>query len=157
MRLESFRIDCKEAIESAKLLYLNNLGNRLNSSDTTPNNYWKIIHKVMNKSRAPKIPPIFNTGVFILNCQEKDKIFNDHFCKQCTLILKDSILPEFSYITDKRISSISIIDKNILSLVRNINPNKAAGSDGISGQMLLICDYSVVPPIKIMVTRKMTK
>ena len=40
-RLESFRIHRKDAIESAKLLYLDNLGNRLNSSDTTPKNYWK--------------------------------------------------------------------------------------------------------------------
>ena len=102
MRLESFRIDCKVAIESAKLLYLNNLGNRLNSSDTTPKNYWKIIHRVMNKSRAPKIPPIFNTGV--LNCQEKAKLFNDHFLKQCSLILNDSVLPDFSFITEKQIS-----------------------------------------------------
>ena len=103
----------------------------------------------MNKCRAPKIPPIFDTGVFILNCQEKAKLFNDHFAKQCFLILNDSILPEFSFITDKRISSISITDENILSLVRDINPNKAAGSDGISGQMLLICDSSVILPFKL--------
>ena len=38
---------------------------------------------------------------------------------------------------------------NILSLVRNLDPNKAAGSDGISGQMLLLCDETVVLPLKI--------
>ena len=30
-----------------------------------------------------------------------------------------------------------------------LNPNKATGSDGISGQMLLLCDNSVVLPLKI--------
>ena len=41
---------------------------------------------------------------------------------------------------------ISIESEKILHLIRNINPNKAAGSDGISGQMLLLCDKSVVLP-----------
>ena len=56
IRLDDLRKECQDAIESAKLMYLKNLGNRLNEPDTTPKNYWKIIHRVMNKSRAPKIP-----------------------------------------------------------------------------------------------------
>ena len=31
----------------------------------------------------------------------------------------------------------------LTDLVRNLNPNKASGSDGISGQMLLVCDDAV--------------
>ena len=38
----------------------------------------------------------------------------------------------------------------IISLVWNINPNKAMGSDRISGQMLLLCDDSVSLPLQIM-------
>ena len=37
----------------------------------------------------------------------------------------------------------------ILALIRNLNPNKASGSDGISGQMLLLCDNSVVLPLQV--------
>ena len=37
----------------------------------------------------------------------------------------------------------------IIALIRNINPNKATGYDGISGQMLLLCDDSVILPLKI--------
>ena len=68
---------------------------------------------------------------------------------QCKLILNTSTIPNFSYFTDKRISHISFSDTDILTLIRNLNPNKAAGSDGISGQMLLICDKSVVLPLEI--------
>ena len=121
----------------------------MNSSDTTPKNYWKIIHRVMNKSRAPKIPPILHNGNFVLKCAEKAKLFNDHFAKQCTLIINDCILPDFSFITETRISSVAFTDDDIMKLVRNLNPNKASGSDGISGQMLLICDSSVVCPLRI--------
>ena len=33
--------------------------------------------------------------------------------------------------------------------IRQLNPNKATGSDGISPPMLLLCDESVVLPLKI--------
>ena len=103
----------------------------------------------MNKSRAPKIPPLLHMGNFVINCTEKAKLFNDHFAKQCTLLINDCVLPEFTYLTDKRIETVTINDDNILSLIRGLNPNKAAGSDGISGQMLLLCDETVVPPLRI--------
>ena len=49
----------------------------------------------------------------------------------------------------KKIDHISIQCNEITSLIRNLNPNKATGSDEISGQMLLLCDNSVVLPLKI--------
>ena len=35
-----------------------------------------------------------------------------------------------------------------MSLIRNLNLNKATGPDGISDQMLLLCDNSVLLPLK---------
>ena len=55
----------------------------------------------------------------------------------------------FEHITDKRIDSVSIKNEEIMFLIRKLNPNNAAGSDGISGQMLLIRDSSAVLPLKI--------
>ena len=86
--------------------------------------------------------------MFILNCRDKAKFFN-HFSNQCRLITNTSIFPTFNFLADKRIDKISIRSDEIVSLVRNLNPNKASGSDGISGQMLLMCDKSVVLPLKI--------
>ena len=51
--------------------------------------------------------------------------------------------------TDKRIYQLTIGNDEIISLIRNINPNKATGSGGKSGQMLLLCDDSVILPLKI--------
>ena len=149
IKLEAIRAECHESIEAANLSYLDNLAKDLHESKSTSKNYWKIIHRVMNKSRAPKIPPLLDNGLFVLNCVEKAKLFNDFFAKQCSLLLNDSVLPDFHFITDKRIDSVNISDEDILSIIRKINPNKASGSDGISGQMLKICDTSVVLPLKI--------
>ena len=151
-RLSLFRNECQKAVESAKMNYFSNLGSKLNESSTTNKNYWKIIHRVMNKCRAPKIPPILKNGIFILDCAEKAKIFNEHFTNQCKLILNDSTLPDFEYLTDNKFERIAHTNGDILSLIRYLNPNKAAGSDGISGRMLLLCDNTVVLPLNIIFT-----
>ena len=148
-RLDTFRRECQQAVESAKLSYLKNLGNKVNDPRTSQKSYWRIINRVMNKCRTPKIPPIFVNNMFILNCCEKAKSFNDWFSKQCTPIINNSVLPPFHLLTDKEIDNISIQCDEITSLIRNLNPDKATGSDEISGQMLLLCDKSVVLPLKI--------
>ena len=52
-------------------------------------------------------------------------------------------------LTDRKIDHIPIQCEEVISLIRNLNPSKATGSDGISGQMLLLCDNSVVLPLKL--------
>ena len=81
IRLEAIRTECLESIEAAKLAYLDNLGKDLHESKSTSKNYWKIVHRVMNKSRAPKIPPILDNGIFVLNSIDKAKLFNGSFRK----------------------------------------------------------------------------
>ena len=149
LRLETFCKECHSAGESAKLSYLSNLGNKLNDPGTSQKSYWKIIHRVMNKCRAPRIPPLLLGNTIILDFSEKAKIFNEFFSQQCTLIANNSVLPPFEFVTDKRINDIVIPNHEILKLIRHLNPNKASGSDGISGHMLLLCDDSVVLPLKL--------
>ena len=102
----------------------------------------------MNKCRAPKIPPLFVNNLFILNCKEKAKHFNAHFLKQCKTIINTSVLPAFNYLSEKRFDHVIIENDEITSLIRKLNPDKAAGPDGISGQMLLLCDESVILPCR---------
>ena len=48
LRLDAFRIECKEAVELAKSTYSKNLGNKLIDSVNSPKTYWKLIKKVLN-------------------------------------------------------------------------------------------------------------
>ena len=136
VRLEIFRIECQKAVETAKLSYLMNMGNKVNDPGTSQKSYWKIINRVINKCRAPKIITILINNRFILDCREKAKRFNDFYSQQCTPVINSSILPNPILLTDKIIDQLSIGNDEIITLIRNINPNKATGSDGISGQML---------------------
>ena len=148
-RLDTFRLECQQSVGTAKMTYLKNLGNKVNDPSTTQKSYWKIINRVLNKCRAPKIQPILVNNIFILNCSEKAKLFIDFFSKQCMPNLTSSVLPPLNLLTDKNIDHVPIQYDEIISLIRNLHPNKATGSDGISGQMLLLCDNSVVLPLQI--------
>ena len=85
VRFDAFRIKCQQAVETAKSSYLTNLSNKVNNPGTPPKSYWKIINRVMNKCRAPKIPPLLVNNMFILNCREKARLFNDYFSQQCNV------------------------------------------------------------------------
>ena len=51
--------------------------------------------------------------------------------------------------TNEKIERLPIGNDDIISLICKLNPTKANGSDGISGQMLLLCDDSVILPLRI--------
>ena len=115
---------------------------------TSQKSYWKIINRVMNKCRVPKIPPLLVNNIFILNCREKAKYTNDFFAQQCKHVINSSV-PTLSFLTNGRVDHISIGNDDNISLIRKINPNKATGPDGVSGQLLLLCDCSVILPLHV--------
>ena len=55
------------------------MGKKLNNPNTSQKSYWKIINKVMNKCKAPKIPPLPLNNTFVLNYREKAKLLTDIF------------------------------------------------------------------------------
>ena len=95
-------MECQEAVGTSKMTYLKNLCNKVNDPSTTQKSYWKIINRVMNKCRAPKIPPILVNNIFILNCSEKAKLFIEFFSKQCIPNVTSSVLPPLNLLTDKK-------------------------------------------------------
>ena len=103
----------------------------------------------MNRARFPVIPPILIDNILVLNCIEKCKHFASFFSNQCKLNRNDSTLPPLDFLTDHRLDSVPINEATILSLIRNLNRNKAMGPDGISAHMLILADASVVLPLKI--------
>ena len=150
VRLDVFRTECQQAVETSTFSYLMNLGKKASNPNTSQKSFRKIINIVMNKCRAPNIPPLLVNNLFILNCREKARYFN--FSQLCKFVINNSVLPTFTYFTGKRINYITIDNDQIVSLIRKIDPKKATGSDGISGQMLHLCDESVVLPLQIIFT-----
>ena len=63
----------------------------------------------MNKIKVPVIPPLLVNGVLETDFQRKANIFND----QCSIIDNSSILPEFSFLTNNRISDVVFSHEDI--------------------------------------------
>ena len=129
---------------------MTNIGNKLHNSHRKDKIYWKILNKVINKCKAPKVPPLLVNNKFIIDCKEKATLFTNFFCKQCTPIVTNSILPPLVYNTNARIDQFPLSINNINLLLCKLNPNKATGPDGLSAQMLLLCGDSAVFPLKLL-------
>ena len=87
---------------------------------------------------------------FILDCKEKATLFTKCFCKQCTTVVTDSVLPPMVYRTINKIDTLQISVNDIVTLIRKLNPNKATGPDGISAQMLILCGDTAAIPLKLL-------
>ena len=149
IRVDTFRQECESEVLKAKEIYLEKLGNKLIDPTTSQKSYWKLINRVMNKCKAPKIPPLLVNNKFIINCKTKAIEFASFFSSQCKPILNDSTLPNFTYLTNERLDYIPFTDEDILLLIRNLNANKSNGPDDISARMLLLCDNTIVLPLRL--------
>ena len=83
VRLGAFRITRMPTSSGNCQIILTNLGNKVYNPGMSPKSYWKIINRVMNKCRATKMPPLLVNNLFILNCREKARYFNDYVSLQC--------------------------------------------------------------------------
>ena len=68
---------------------------------------------------------------------------------QCTVLNNDSVLPDLTFASDRRINDILIQHDNIIKIIRDLNPAKAHGYDGISIRMIKMCAVSIVVPLMI--------
>ena len=62
----------------------------------------------MNKVKIPTAPPLLVNNIFVTtDFKEKAGIFNSFFANQCNIPDNRSIIPEISYKSNKRISTIN--------------------------------------------------
>ena len=118
--VDRLRTEYQEAIVNAKENYLKNLGSKLADPTTGQKSYWKILNKLLNKCKIPKIPPLLVQDKYITNCKEKATIFNNFFSAQCTPIVNNSTLPELRFHTASRMSILRSVWLISISLSTNL-------------------------------------
>ena len=100
---------------------------KLDNRKNVPKTYCSIINKLLSNKKVPIIPPILVNGELVSDFKQKANIFNNHFAFLCTPIKNGSKLPNFSYKTEKRLTSLDIKDDDIILIRGNLNVNKAHG------------------------------
>ena len=86
---------------------------------------------------------------FETNFLNKANIFNDHFANQCTILKNGTSLPNFTFKTDSRLDNVVISSDIVLKIIKDLNPTKAHGWDGISIRMIEMCGVSLVVPLMV--------
>ena len=94
-------------------------------------------------------PPLFVNNSF-------EKKIKNHFANQCTVLNNDSVLPKLTFASDCRINNFLIQHDDVIRIIRDLNPAKADGYDGISIRMIKMCDVSIVIPLRIIFNKALT-
>ena len=136
-------------ITNAKNKYYVNEGKKLLDPALGPKKYWSILNSFLGNKKMPIIPPLFENDEVITDYSTKAEIFNTYFASQCTPLDDSDVLPDIASRTILNLSSVTISKTKILEIIRALDSNKSSGWDGISPQMLKICDESIVTPIHI--------
>ena len=109
---EQFKNKRREAKASFRLSrnnFFNNVVNKLTDVNTSSKIYWKFIKLVYGCKQHSLIPDLEHFGNTISDSSEKATLFNKYFVEQCqTDSDNDSSLPDFTFITKSRLSSLSI-------------------------------------------------
>ena len=103
----------------------------------------RLANRVMNKCKAPKIPPILINNTFVVNCKEKANEIISYFSDQCKPLINNSSLPNLYCITDERLNHIPFTTDDILSQICSLNIHTSSGPDEISARMLELCDDTI--------------
>ena len=82
-----------QSIQIEKLNYVNKITERLGDPNTSNKCYWSLLKTLLNRKKIPCIPPLFHSDKYIVDFQEKNKIFNFFFADQCSPISNRSVLP----------------------------------------------------------------
>ena len=142
---------CAKVLSDSKNSYFRNIGDKLNDPLTSPKAYWSILNRFIDRKKFPTIPPLLVNGTFETNFLTKANTFNNFFADQCSTLCNGSTLPQLKYKTLSRINKVVAASREeTLEIIRDLNPNKAHGWDGIFIKMIQLCDDSIVTPLKIL-------
>ena len=147
--LDLHRKECADTIERSKQNYLLKLGDKLADDSTGQKTYWKIINKVLNKCKIPRIPPLLIADKFVICCKDKVALFNKYFVDQCQPFCNASVLPLFYLLTGAKLDSCEITVEQISNILVSLNINKAHGPDEISVNMIKLSGNALCAPLKL--------
>ena len=104
--------------------------------------FWSHLKSSSNTSRIPET--VCYQGKFRNNPLDQSELFNTYFVDQFSAPSKYNINIDFSLDSD---DDISFSHGDVRKLLKKINPNKAAGPDGINGKILKMCAEGISYPL----------
>ena len=80
-----------QSIQIAKQNYINKIAQRLGDPNTSSKSDWSLLKTLLNGKKIACIPPLFHGDRFMVDFQEKSKVFDSFFADQCSPISNGSV------------------------------------------------------------------
>ena len=150
-KLLNITINITTEISNSKKNYFDNLAEKLCDPKLNWKACWNILKYFTNCKKVPIIPALLISNHFVTNFNKKSNYLNGFFVNQFSLINNHSKLPlNRDSITTSLLSSVSIKESDILSILKSLDANRAHGHDDISIRMLQLSNKSILKPLKLL-------
>ncbi|MCG8431474.1 MAG: hypothetical protein MJA29_09920, partial [Candidatus Omnitrophica bacterium] len=118
----------------------------LDSHDSGSKDYWVLIRKLLGKKFAIGLPSLVDNDDVYDTDQEKASLFLHQFMGKFHHEYDEASIPEFPLRTRSTLTDVIIPPSLIRKLIKELDPKKKGGEDGISNQMLkLVAETLDVP------------
>ncbi|CAG2197517.1 unnamed protein product [Mytilus edulis] len=129
----------------AKQRYEINIIRSFSRENLNPRKFWSLSKSVLGYNSDRTIPPLKDNMNLISDDLEKAELLNCYFSAQMHLGQHENdlpALPPLSFLTVERLQEIVAVEEDVLKYLRQSNPHKSCGPDGISNHKVL-CSFSV--------------
>ena len=103
-----------------------------------PKRFWSYVKSSTRSSQSPNF--LRNGQSYTTDSCEKANLLNAFFpsVTNPSDIKPPASNPTPSVTPDNQVSEIELIEEEVAAVLRNLDPNKASGPDGIPGQLLTV-------------------
>ena len=143
--------------KKARFQYYHKLNLKLISHETSTKAWWKLNKQELGLNKKQSIPSLICDNKIVNDTIDKCEALNNFFANQCNLEVPNSA---FDFLANLRSSNTVTCDvtldeivtseKEINSILKTLNVNKACGSDLISNVILKNCSEAIAFPLSVL-------
>ena len=138
-------------IRSAKMKYEQRL---ISDMKENPNLYHGHCRRTL-KTKQGVSNVVDGTGRLTETEEEAAVALNDYYHSVFTYDDPQIPAPEFQKLTQERLEDVVLTDESVEDVLTNLNPNKAAGPDGVENKLLRECATEIAPTLCRLFRRSM--
>ena len=147
-KLEHFKVARNQVtimLKKAKEAYYIDLNNSLTNARTSNKKWHRLVNQFIKKGNKGRIPTLKSDNVLAHSSYDKANVLNSHFGKISRIDTTVCNLPEFSFKTNKKISTVNITETIVLKNLKDIDCTKSIGPDKVSPFILKKCAEVLAP------------
>ena len=141
LNLNIARREANIAKRNAIKRYEQKMISNLSKDNLDVKTFWKLSKNILGCNSDRSIPPLIENDQVIPDDLSKATVFNNYFASISSFPENIQIpdLPNFNYLTETRLDSVTTNETEVESLLRRVNTHKSSGPDGVGNWVLKHC------------------